>query len=114
MNMTETVIKTKNVSLIASVIKLLESGIITDLSVPANRYKMSTLLCHVGEGMGYGDSVLSKWIRKKGFELEIEPLDEGHPQSQGEIEEYKAKIQEIIGFLKSTLPDGYIHPEEDE
>ena len=109
--MTEEKIKTKNVSLIASVVQLLEKYIANDLFIPANRYRMASLLCNTSDGMGYGESALSKWIRKKGYELEIEPLDEGHPQREEEVEEYKAKVQEVISLLKSTLPDDYIDTE---
>ena len=112
--MTEETIKTKNVNLIASAVQILEGRLNKDYQIPRNRYDNANLMFGVQEGMGYGESVLARLIRKKGYELEIEPLDEGHPQREEEVEEYKAKVQEVISFLKSTLPDDYIDTEEDK
>lgn len=98
--------KTQYPDLINQLVSNLEFALDTDLSVPENRdYCSSNMFGAYYSMSSLEEKEFTTWIMNTGSDLDLDPLEKGHPREVEEVEEYKNRLRKTISYLRAYLPD---------
>jgi len=107
--------KTNYNDLVGGLVDYLERMLNEDMGIPKNRHSCSSRMFGAYYSMSsFEEKELCTWIMNAGSDLDIDPLDMGHPQRDEEIEEYKAGVRKVIDHLKTYLPPEKLNDTGDE
>jgi hypothetical protein len=92
--------------MLIELIEYLEECVETDFGIPQNRDRCSGAMFTTYYDMSsVEEKQLATWIMNTGSDLDIDPLERGHPERDDEIQDYKEEVLNVIQRLKQVAYD---------